>query len=378
MSTLHAPVAFKKTSASVLLDLVRGLAACMVLLEHWRNLFFDDYSTLPHHNLFLLAGYLFTGAGHQAVVVFFLLSGYLIGGSVFRTLARQTWSWKDYLLHRFTRLWIVLIPGLLLGGLWDWIGMHHAHAALLYSGQVPNHMLPDIHTTLTAKTLLGNAAFLQTIYVPTFGSNGALWSLANEFWYYMLFPLGLLTLWKSTRIIPRLFYLILFLLLAAGPCRSLVSGFPLWLAGVLLTFMPVLRMPHIVRVTTGLLYALLFIGFIHQPYLAGITGDYVFAGITFLFFWIMLSATGEAKENTFARFSRTLSSFSYTLYVVHTPLVLLCAAFLVGDGRLEPTLPHLALTSCILLAVVAYAWALALCTEVHTHRVVAWFGGKSR
>ena len=36
---------------------------------------------------------------------------------------------------------------------------------------------------------LGSMAFLQTIYIPTFGSNGPMWSLSNEFWYYIVFPL---------------------------------------------------------------------------------------------------------------------------------------------------------------------------------------------
>ena len=38
------------------------------------------------------------------------------------------------------------------------------------------------------ETLLGNAAFLQEIVVPTYGSNAPLWSLSYEFWYYFLYP----------------------------------------------------------------------------------------------------------------------------------------------------------------------------------------------
>ena len=46
---------------------------------------------------------------------------------------------------------------------------------------------PPLH--LDAATFWGNLVFLQTILVPTYGTNALLWSLANEFWYYMLFPL---------------------------------------------------------------------------------------------------------------------------------------------------------------------------------------------
>ena len=49
---------------------------------------------------------------------------------------------------------------------------------------------PDLSTPadLSLATLFANLFFLQTIVRPTFGSNGPLWSLANEFWYYVVFP----------------------------------------------------------------------------------------------------------------------------------------------------------------------------------------------
>jgi peptidoglycan/LPS O-acetylase OafA/YrhL len=375
-SPAAARSAFKDTSASVLLDLIRGLAALAVLAEHWRNLFFLDYSLLPHHNLFLLVLYLLTGAGHQAVMIFFVLSGYLIGGSVFRSLGSGQWSWMDYLLHRFTRLWIVLIPGLLLGLLWDWIGVHHTAATLLYTGHAANHMIPDVAPRLTALNFFGNLAFLQTLYVPTFGSNGALWSLANEFWYYILFPLGVFALRKSTRLVPRLLCIALFLLLAWTPCRLLLPSFPIWLAGALLAKMPVLRLTNFTRIAVAVVYAVLYLGMTHQPFVAGIRSDFIFAIITFFFFWIMLSANDTAKRNAATAFSRSLSSFSYTLYVVHIPLLLLLVALFVGDDRWDPSPRHLALGIVILLLTVAYAWIIASCTEIHTHHVVAWLKKK--
>jgi peptidoglycan/LPS O-acetylase OafA/YrhL len=36
-------------------------------------------------------------------------------------------------------------------------------------------------------TFVGNLLQLQTIVVSSLGSNGPLWSLANEWWYYVLF-----------------------------------------------------------------------------------------------------------------------------------------------------------------------------------------------
>lgn len=85
--TIEKP-SFKDTTASVLLDLLRGLAALLVLLGHWRNLLFIDYPQLTAHKAMLAVPYILSSAGHQAVVIFFVLSGYLISGSVFRSLAK--------------------------------------------------------------------------------------------------------------------------------------------------------------------------------------------------------------------------------------------------------------------------------------------------
>lgn len=50
--TVEKP-AFKDTTASVLLDLLRGLAALLVLFGHWRNLLFIDYPQLTSYKLML-------------------------------------------------------------------------------------------------------------------------------------------------------------------------------------------------------------------------------------------------------------------------------------------------------------------------------------
>ena len=57
MAKTSAPILkpkFVDSSASLLLDLVRGVAAVIVLMEHWRNLIFQDFHQLPEpHSLFL-------------------------------------------------------------------------------------------------------------------------------------------------------------------------------------------------------------------------------------------------------------------------------------------------------------------------------------
>jgi len=100
------------------LDLVRGGAALAVMLGHLRNLFFVDFSEVAGNSTPLVEiVYLVTGFSHYAVMIFFVLSGFLVGGSVLRGRMDGTWSWSLYSTNRLTRLWVVLIPALLLGAI---------------------------------------------------------------------------------------------------------------------------------------------------------------------------------------------------------------------------------------------------------------------
>src|SRR5579875_1508702 len=126
---------FSDSWASVLLDLVRGLAAVLVLLSHWKVMFFVDYPKIPGERWQFAVPYVLCDAGHQAVVIFFVLSGYLIAGSVRRSLNRGQGSWGSYMVHRLSRLWVVLIPGLAIGALLDWIGIHYGHWPAIYMGK---------------------------------------------------------------------------------------------------------------------------------------------------------------------------------------------------------------------------------------------------
>ena len=64
------------------LDLVRGLSALLVMLGHLRSFLFLDFGELHGAGVIAKLFYFCTGLGHQAVMVFFVLSGYFVGGSV--------------------------------------------------------------------------------------------------------------------------------------------------------------------------------------------------------------------------------------------------------------------------------------------------------
>jgi peptidoglycan/LPS O-acetylase OafA/YrhL len=64
------------------LDLARGVAALLVAISHLRAFSFVDFHQADHPRLIWSCFYFLTGFGHQAVMVFFVLSGFLVGGTV--------------------------------------------------------------------------------------------------------------------------------------------------------------------------------------------------------------------------------------------------------------------------------------------------------
>lgn len=167
--------------------------------------------------------YLVSGFGHQSVIIFFVLSGYWITGSVVRR-ADQPRFWTSYLIDRVARLGIVLVPVLLIGAVLDLVGIH-AISAEFYAGATGANSLPaGIRQSFTPLIALGNLAFLQKLAVPVLGSNGPLWSLAYEFWYYIFFP----ALFLAAR---GRFTFGLVALVVAVLHPALLWGFLCWLCG---------------------------------------------------------------------------------------------------------------------------------------------------
>jgi peptidoglycan/LPS O-acetylase OafA/YrhL len=360
---------------SVHLDLIRGVSAVAVLLYHLRGLFFVDYSFLDHRSAPLTALYAVTGYGHQAVMVFFVLSGYFIGTSVMDSVSGLRWSWRTYLVSRLTRLQLVLFPALILGAIWDRIGMRLPQAAPLYFDALYKFYVPSVALRSTVPVFFGNLFFLQSIVSPVFGSNGPLWSLSYEFWYYIVFPLLALAAaaWVGTRY--RILYAVLALILLwfIGPVVSLY--FLIWLAGA-----AVGRLPRIVKSKTPAAVAAWGAGLVFAGALAWVRThrlssdlltDYAVGFCFAAWLYALLLGTREDVSPAYAHGAKKLAGFSYTLYLTHFPALLLLRGLINPQGNWQPDALHLLYALGIGLFILTYAYWVAEFTEARTASVRA-------
>jgi peptidoglycan/LPS O-acetylase OafA/YrhL len=375
------------------MDLMRGVAAVAVVLGHVRGLFFVDLVDLRAPSIPLRAFYLLTGYGHQSVVVFFVLSGFFIGTSVLGSWSRGVWSWERYLLRRLTRLWVVLVPALLLTALLDLGGMHFLGVENVYGGKVhaPMIKLDDARETLSLPGFVGNVFFLQYICVRPYGTDSPLWSLGFEFWSYMLFPLSLAVLARSSPPGMRVRAAVAAAAIVAFGGRVFVRYFGIWLLGVAVSLVhgwmtDRRRLARVGRVVVGVGAACFAVVLTaaRVSHTRPVFWDYAAGLVTATFLVILLGGARPAGA-VYRRVATSLASFSYTLYVIHYPMIALASAALLGVERWQPSADHVAVATVLVLGVLLVSFGFSRITERHTDvvrlraeavvvRVRAWLG----
>jgi len=358
---------------SVHLDLIRSVSAVAVLLYHTRGHFFVDYPYLAKKSLFAMALYAATGYGHQAVMVFFVLSGYFIGTSVLESVGERRWSWRTYLVSRVTRLQLVLFPALILGAAWDQIGMRIPQASSLYFGALYKFSGPSVAIRSTLPVFFGNFFYLQSIVSPVFGSNGPLWSLSYEFWYYLLFPALILAATAREKTRDRLLHALLALLLVCFLGVQISEYFVIWLAGVLVGHLQRSTKFRTSSPALPLAAGLLFAGSLAWcrllPPSSGFLTDLIVAFCFALWLYTLLLGSREDASAAYAHGAKKLAGFSYTLYLTHFPALLLLRGLLDPRENWQPDAHHLAYGFAIALLMLLYAYGVAELTEAHTGAV---------
>ncbi len=358
------------SNRAIALDWIRAISAWVVMSGHLRAALLPDFDQLiAPHPLWKLF-YLVTGMGHQAVVVFFVLSGYFVGGAVVR--AGAQFDWTSYAAARLSRLWVVLVPALLLTACSDTLLLRlnpdvgdADHIASWHS--IPAHG----HFDLSLSTALQNLFFLQTVTAPTFGSNGPLWSLANEAWYYVLFP----TLWCACRSTQAPWRRLAWLAFGAGLIAVMPTSmrwlFLVWLMGVaahsLTAWDSVLRSRWLGAFAAMCGLACLVAARMGRLPTPHETSPDLIVGLCFALWCAHLRTRHQlATLSWHSAFAIRLSDMSYSLYLVHMPLVFLVVGYLVPHGKVPASVTGLSVYLLIFMLLTLFAWGFWWVFERHS------------
>lgn len=356
------------------LDFLRGVAAFAVFLGHLRTFVFVPYADLRSHNPINAAVWIISGFGHQAVMVFFVLSGFFITKSALEDDAKHRFNWQTYLIKRLSRLWVVLIPCLLLTAYWDQIGRHFS-ASGFYEGKLYslyNSMSPG-GESLDASTFVGNVLFMQTIKTPIFGSNGPLWSLANEWWYYIVFLFVFMIIRSRPGNIPvQLARLLALALVCAFVGNYILIPGAIWFLGALSFIVydrkyceRVLRNPW-VRVFAFVAFGLA-LGFSKSSFGVDTAKDYaVGIGATLV---VLVLAAMRGGGALYAKLSKLIAEGSFTLYLAHFPFIAVVVNVVLLNEKFDATLGGYALFVLLGCLTLMYCYGVYWLFERHTGAV---------
>lgn len=313
------------------LDGLRGWAAIVVLAHHSMltlpSFSAVQYGSQAHGRWAEAVAYSplhLLWAGPEAVIVFFVLSGYALMESQRDRLGRRTF-WRRYYLQRVCRLWIPLAAGVAL-------------AAIVVQASTDLSVPPGRWLTMRSQEVsAGRVVEDLTLLFGHSGLLSPLWSLRWELWFSLLLPLYVYAAnhISGTRASAL-----------TGGLLIAVSVMGTWVASPALRFMPVFMLGVLVsnrlrhrkppaaggppRQRTWLVVCLLGLT---SPWLVRPTGwttgaeavthGFVTASaVGLVWMAIYWPALRRALEH---RLSLWLGSISFSLYLVHEPVVVVVA-----------------------------------------------------
>lgn len=291
-------------STSLFLDLLRIIAAGLVFAGHCAQF----WAGARH------------GPGHQAVVIFFVLSGFVITWSTARSQRRDV---RRYVSARLARLYSVVIPAILLTIVLQRVGefVNPGFYSALDRGHEP------LRWALTA-------AYAQNVWFLSASpaTNTPFWSLSYEFAYYALFGAAVFARTTAWRI-----FLLLAIAAVAGP--NIVLLFPCWLVGALVSAFPLAAPPRLAIPGFAIAAASAILAAIYLPeypvqvgyrplfFSGAFVTDWLLALPIAAAIWCFAAAfPAEWPPNWLRRVIRYGADHTFSLYLYHYPLILLVAA----------------------------------------------------
>lgn len=323
------------------LDLIRFVAALLVVAGHYRQEFFPAYNDLPlgQQGLFSSIFYASTRMGYEAVLVFFVLSGFLVGGKALDRMLSGSFRPLDYSIDRAVRIMLPLISALLI--------------------YLPVCLLDG--TPVVAWDWIGSLLSLQCIFCTP--PIGVLWSLSYEVWFYILMAsIGYIVVNRGrVKSVFGMFVLLISFMVFTK--LSFIDLF-IWLIGAAGYFMLSYRSKSIMFIC--LVVSVIMLGLLQfsqeSNVIDGMVASqrirnfYVLAfAMTFTCFLVQVIqyAPTHKWSINLNKIGTRLAAFSYTLYLTHIPVQKYMAYFGIGQMSEFGFVPLLLYIVYILVALMA-------------------------
>ncbi|SFE02828.1 Peptidoglycan/LPS O-acetylase OafA/YrhL, contains acyltransferase and SGNH-hydrolase domains [Chitinophaga sp. CF118] len=301
------------------LEVCRGVAAIYVVLHHSRQM-------LPHAIQPLL---LF---GQEAVILFFLLSGFVIH---YNYSVKKGFDRADFLWKRFVRIYPIFILVMLLSVVLN-----------IATGAQQAHM--DVATFFYNIVGLQDSQLQKPgIGYATFGDNDPLWSLGYEAWFYLFYAIAGSKNFNRNLVIVTVIALAAGILFSFYPGKAYLTLFylPIWWLGAAIAQSTITE--RIRPFAWGMLVLLIALG----GYVAGsyqqisssnnsiglhpfIEIRHFTAAIVFAILWMAAQKWLSLKHFAWMEPLAILAPVSYGIYIVHVPL-LRGVKFVLHDGLLS-------------------------------------------
>jgi len=383
---------------SAYLDFLRGIAAQIVLIGHASILFLNG-SRLYQANLQVIA-----------VMIFFLLSGFLISYTVFRRYHDPAFKFRHYFADRFARIFTAFVPALIFAAAVDAYNLTlptaQALATVTPTGSFDGEdWVQGLFHNYTWQAWLGNLLMLQdfplfqiarlaglqenAFFIKSFGTASPFWTISIEWWLYMAF--GMIVLLRIRTGSPfKLWQLPILGFVVIEPMYYLIGGVDnclslLWITGMMLSLAYINQdklLAPLGSTGTGPRFRVYCVGafFFALVCMAARlvalkldTGKMAFSEFQFglflalaVFAPLMALNKLETAPALVRKACTGLSSYSFSLYLTHAP-ILSCLFLLYPDRPYDWSMMGMSFAVSNVVAII-FAWLF----ERHYHKVGSW------
>lgn len=300
------------------LEALRGFAAIYVVFHHTLSVFFQSNAITS--GIFKY--------GQEAVMIFFLLSGFVIAMSI----DKKHYTFKEYFLHRFLRIYSVFLIAIAISG-------------LIYFYLNPLSILDFKQLLLNLIMMQDHSGMKPGTFTDPIFNNNPLWSLSYEWWFYIIF-FAHFALYRKNPQKHTQFLLIAFAISMTGVISYKIGYnqislflmyYYIWFSGAFVYFIFKTSenwKKHLLLLFTGYLLIIMTYGylFIYHEKISHLVDHPVLelrhylASMFFLIFAIVIYFKAHAKLESNSIYLKLRDFFAYFapisfgLYVIHYPV----------------------------------------------------------